>query len=89
MVDTLRSRIEATGAQLVFALPRPVRRLIAGRAIRIDGQVLSLDAQLLLRLQQFAGVTMSKDTPELAREMLARSSIWSAARRSARSPSRS
>ncbi|MTD55974.1 alpha/beta hydrolase [Amycolatopsis pithecellobii] len=73
MVNTLRSRVEAAGAQLAFGLPRPVRRLIAGRPIQVDGQVLSLDAQLLLRLQQFSGVAMSKRTPELARQVLARS----------------
>ncbi|WP_435154465.1 alpha/beta hydrolase [Amycolatopsis sacchari] len=73
MANVLRSRIEAAGAQLVFSLPRPLRRLIAGRPIRVDGQELALDAQLLLRLQQLAGVAMAKETPELARQMLAES----------------
>jgi acetyl esterase len=70
MANPLRSRVEAAAAQLVYALPRPVRRLIAGRRIRLDGQELALDAQLLLRLQQIAGASMAKGTPELAREML-------------------
>jgi acetyl esterase len=70
MANPLRTRVEAAAAQLVYALPRPVRRLLAGRPIRLDGQELTLDAQLLLRLQQIAGASMSKDTPELAREMM-------------------
>lgn len=70
MANLLRSGAEAATAQLVYALPRPVRRLIAGRPVRLDGQELALDAQLLLRLQQVAKTSMAKDTPELAREML-------------------
>jgi acetyl esterase len=70
MANPLRSRVEAAAAQLIFALPGPVRRLIAGKPIRLDGQELALDAQLLLRLQQVARVTMAKETPELARRML-------------------
>ena len=73
MADPLRSRIEALGARLVFGLPRPIRRAIAGSPIRLDDQELSLDAQLLLRLQQIARVSMSKSTPELARKVLAES----------------
>jgi acetyl esterase len=39
----------------LFALPRPVRRLLAGPPIRIDGQELALDAQLALRLKNASG----------------------------------
>lgn len=35
----------------LFALPKPVRRLLAGRPLRIDGQELNLDAQLAIRLK--------------------------------------
>ncbi|NKQ55306.1 alpha/beta hydrolase [Amycolatopsis sp. K13G38] len=73
MANPLRSRAEAVAAQLVFGLPRALRRSIAGRPVQIDGQQLALDAQLLLRLQQIAGVSMARNTPELAREMLAAS----------------
>jgi acetyl esterase len=69
----LRTRVEAAAAQLVYALPRPVRRLIAGRPIRLDGQELSLDAQLLLRLQQISGAAMGHETPEKSRKNLAAS----------------
>ncbi|MDT8910829.1 alpha/beta hydrolase [Amycolatopsis sp. PS_44_ISF1] len=48
-------RVQAAAAQLLFWLPRPLRRLIAGPALRLDGQELALDAQLLLRLQKLNG----------------------------------
>jgi acetyl esterase len=48
-------RAQAAAAQLLFWLPRPVRRLLAGPPLRLDGQELALDAQLLLRLQKLNG----------------------------------
>src|SRR5882672_10564622 len=42
----LRIQVLAAGARLLYSLPEPVRRLIAGRPIRIDGEELALDAQL-------------------------------------------
>ncbi len=39
----------------LFALPRPVRRLLAGPPLRIDGQELDLDAQLAIRLKNASG----------------------------------
>ena len=36
--------------RLIFGLPRPVRRLLAGPPIRRDGQVLDMDLQLLGRV---------------------------------------
>ncbi len=36
--------------RLLFGLPRPVRRLLAGPLVRLDGQVLDLDLQLLGRV---------------------------------------
>ena len=71
MANPLRSRVEAAAAQLVFGLPKAVRRSIAGKPVRLDDQELALDAQLLLRLQQIARVSMAKSTPELARKVLA------------------
>jgi acetyl esterase len=44
--------------QALFALPAPARRLIAGRPVRIDGQTLDLDAQLLLKMQRLSGVEL-------------------------------
>ncbi|WP_431901210.1 alpha/beta hydrolase [Amycolatopsis thermoflava] len=70
MATSLQSRVEAAAAQLIFGLPEPLRRLIAGRPIRLDGQELALDAQLLLRLQQLNRVSMSAGTPEVARQRI-------------------
>ncbi|WP_216213534.1 alpha/beta hydrolase [Amycolatopsis aidingensis] len=58
MAIPLQIRVQALAAQLLYTLPRPVRRLIAGRPIRLDGQELALDAQLLLRLQQLSGTEL-------------------------------
>jgi acetyl esterase len=38
-----------------FALPLPFRRMLAGRPVKLDGQRLALDAQLVLRLMRLAG----------------------------------
>ncbi|NIH86690.1 alpha/beta hydrolase [Amycolatopsis granulosa] len=70
MATSLLSRVEAVAAPFIFGLPEPARRLIAGRPVRLDGQELALDAQLLLRLQQVARVSMSSDTPEKARQRI-------------------
>lgn len=47
-------RVQAAAMRLLYGLPKPVRRLIAGAPIRLDGQQLALDAQLLLRMQKLA-----------------------------------
>ncbi|HET6499360.1 MAG TPA: alpha/beta hydrolase [Amycolatopsis sp.] len=73
MPMSLRSRAEVAGIQLIYGLPRPVRRFIAGRTIRLDGQQLALDAQLFLRLQQLSRVKMPGGDPVAARARLARS----------------
>ncbi|GAB2652403.1 alpha/beta hydrolase [Saccharopolyspora gloriosae] len=71
----LRPRVLGAGLHAAFALPRPLRRLIAGAPLRLDGQELSLDAQLLLAMQKLTGSTrLSADTPELAREQMTQSS---------------
>jgi acetyl esterase len=57
----------------LFALPKGVQRLIAGKPERIDGQELALDAQLLLRMQRLAGVSLGGGTPAQARATLAAS----------------
>ena len=44
MAIPLPTRVQAAASQLAFWLPRPVRRAVAGRPVRIDGQDLSLDA---------------------------------------------
>jgi acetyl esterase len=65
----LQIRVQAAMSQVLYGLPTPVRRLIAGRPIRLDGQELSLDAQLLLRLQKLVGAELD-GTLEQARAAL-------------------
>lgn len=64
-------RAQAAAAQLLYALPKPVRRLIAGKPIRLDGQELALDAQLLLRMQQLSGATLASSDVAKSRTDLA------------------
>lgn len=70
MAIPARIRVLAAGAQLLYALPRPLRRLLAGRPVRIDGQELALDAQLLLRLQQLSRTTFVQESVERSRASL-------------------
>ncbi|URN05917.1 hypothetical protein LUW74_23160 [Actinomadura madurae] len=51
----------------VFGLPAPVRRLLAGSPVRRDGQLLSLDAQLLLRMMKLEDASLTAPTVEQAR----------------------
>jgi acetyl esterase len=53
--------------RLIFSLPKPVRRMIAGRPIRVDGNELDLDMQVLLRMQQLEGSLVSHSDPVRAR----------------------
>nr|WP_232328044.1 alpha/beta hydrolase [Kibdelosporangium sp. MJ126-NF4] len=50
--------ITAQGVALrtLYRLPLRIRRLLAGPPVRIDGQELALDAQLLLRARELAGM---------------------------------
>jgi acetyl esterase len=51
----------------LFALPVPIRRLLAGRPLRIDGQELDLDAQLAIRLKNASGSDVFDGPVEQAR----------------------
>jgi hypothetical protein len=55
MAAPLSIRVRAAVVRSVFALPRPARRLMAGPPVRIDGQELDLDAQLMIRLKNRSG----------------------------------
>jgi acetyl esterase len=50
VMDRVPLPVQGAALHAVFALPRPLRRLIAGAPIRRDGLELALDAQLLLRM---------------------------------------
>ncbi|MGC7099335.1 alpha/beta hydrolase [Amycolatopsis lurida] len=67
MTVPVQIRVQAAAAQFLYALPTPVKRLIAGRPIRLDGQELALDAQLLLRLQQLTGAELAGQSVERSR----------------------
>lgn len=54
-MDELRLRAEIFVMSLAMRLPRPVKRLLAGRPRRIDGLELHPDVQLALRLDAVAG----------------------------------
>jgi acetyl esterase len=63
------SSIRAKGGvvRALFALPKPVRRLMAGPPVRIDGQEEALDAQLMIRLKNLSGSDVFADPVERAR----------------------
>jgi acetyl esterase len=60
----------------VFVLPEPARRLIAGSPVRRDGQLLALDAQLLLRMMKLEDASLTASTVEQARDGLARGTVY-------------
>ncbi|MET8852608.1 alpha/beta hydrolase [Amycolatopsis sp. NPDC004625] len=70
MAIPLPVRAQAAASQLAFWLPAPVRRAVAGRPVRIDGQDLALDAQLLLRLQKIARAELVRGSVEQSRALL-------------------
>ena len=60
-------RARATLVRALYALPKPVRRLLAGPPVRIDGQELTLDAQLMIRLKNLSGSDVFTDPVEESR----------------------
>lgn len=50
-LDT-RARTEAAALRTTLRMPRPLKRLVAGRPVRVDGQQLDVDMQVVLRLQR-------------------------------------
>jgi acetyl esterase len=67
VMSRLPVRIQGAALHATFALPEPVRRRIAGPPIRIDGNELALDAQLLLRLTKLTEVKLTEGTVADAR----------------------
>jgi acetyl esterase len=66
-MSPLSVRAKAAVVRGLFALPRPVRRLLAGPPVRIDGQQQALDAQLLIRVKNLSGSDVFADPIEKAR----------------------
>ncbi|MEV8322836.1 alpha/beta hydrolase [Kitasatospora sp. NPDC056731] len=83
-------RIQAAVVRGAYALPEGLRRAIAGAPVVRDGQVLSLDAQLILKLQRLskaalvlpAGVGPSREAMEHARYLVGGATIQPVAVRS-------
>jgi acetyl esterase len=76
LVNRVPKPVQAAALRGLYALPLWVRRLIAGRPVRLDGQELALDAQLLLRMNKIAGDRgLSGGTPERARRRLDESNV--------------
>ena len=67
MSAALGIRARATVIRALFAMPQPVRRLLAGPPVRIDGQELTLDAQLMIRLKNLSGSDVFTDPVEDSR----------------------
>jgi acetyl esterase len=62
-----RTRFKAAVIRTVFALPRPLRRRLAGQPLRIDGQEMTLDAQLAIALKNRSGSDVFDGSVEEAR----------------------
>jgi acetyl esterase len=67
MMSRLPIGIQSVALHALFALPQPLRRLVAGPPIRIDGNELALDAQLLLRMTRMTETRLAAGTVEQAR----------------------
>lgn len=67
-LDRVSTSARAIGLRALFGLPQRLRRLIAGPPVRLDGQELALDAQLLLRADELSGLPpLSAGQPAQAR----------------------
>jgi acetyl esterase len=66
-MSSLSIGAKAKVVRLVFGLPKPIRRLLAGPPLRIDGQELDLDAQLAIALKNRSGSDVFDGPVEEAR----------------------
>jgi acetyl esterase len=62
--------LQGVAVRALYALPEPLRRLAAGPPVRIEGNELALDAQLLLRMIKLTDVRLSGPVVEDARRDL-------------------
>lgn len=67
MAEPFRIRAQAALIRLLYGLPRPVRHRIAGPPVRIDGQQLSTDAQLITCLKNLVGTEVFADPIDKSR----------------------
>ena len=73
LMDRVPLPVQGLALHAVFALPQPLRRLLAGPPIRRDGLELALDAQLLLRLMSLTDTDLTRGTAAEARAHLEQS----------------
>ncbi|MGB7872319.1 MAG: alpha/beta hydrolase fold domain-containing protein, partial [Mycobacterium sp.] len=66
-MSSLSIGAKAKVVRLVFGLPKPIRRRLAGPPLRIDGQELDLDAQLAIALKNRSGSDVFDGPVEEAR----------------------
>src|SRR4051794_38730419 len=59
----VRNRVERAGLVAALALPERVQRVLAGRPVRIDGNQLATDVQLMLRMQRLARLPGAETLP--------------------------
>jgi acetyl esterase len=59
----LRTRLERTGLVGAMSLPEKAQRALAGRPVRIDGNQLATDLQLMLKLQRLARLPGAEQVP--------------------------
>jgi len=68
-----RRRLERAALVAAMALPEPAQRALAGRPVRVDGNTLATEVQLMLRLQRLARLPGAEQlTLAEGREMLRR-----------------
>jgi acetyl esterase len=60
MLSRLPVGVQAATVHTLYALPGPLRRVIAGAPVRLDGNELALDAQLFLRAAKLTEVALSE-----------------------------
>ena len=72
----LRTRLERIGLARAMALPMPAQRLLAGRPVRIDGNTLATDVQLMLRLQRLGRLPGAEEVPHAEGREVLRRTTW-------------
>lgn len=73
---TVRQRVEALGFKAALALPQPIKRLVAGRALVRQGQTLASDHQLALRLLRITREPSLESLPIPQARQLLRRQTW-------------
>jgi acetyl esterase/lipase len=68
MTAPFRIRAQAGAIRFLYALPEPLRRVMAGPPVRIDDQELTLDAQLMNRLKNLTGSEVFADPIDNSRK---------------------